>query len=56
VSEEIKGVHEVGKPDTAEGVKVVPNPNDKGVVILDKNSKTTPPPVEITEGEGDRDE
>lgn len=28
----------------------------KGVVIIDKKSKTPEPQVEITQGEGDRDE
>jgi hypothetical protein len=37
------------------GVEIVGN-QKKGVVIIDKNSKTPDPPVEITQAEGDRAE
>jgi hypothetical protein len=37
-----------------EGVQIV-GKQKKGVVIIDKNTKTEPPKVELSQGEGDRD-
>lgn len=51
-------IHKVsGAREEKSGTKTVGGgKTDKGVTILDKNAKTTPPPIEITEGEGDRNE
>jgi hypothetical protein len=55
MSEETKGVNQVGKPDDPnKGTAIVGN-QVKGTVIVDRNTKTPDPPVEITHGEGDRE-
>jgi len=53
VTEKITKV--VGAPEEQPGTKVH-GEVEKGVTILSKDSKIEPTPVEITKGEGDRDE
>jgi len=44
-----------GKQVEEKGITIVGR-NEKGTKVLDKDAKTPSPPVEVSIGEGDRDE